>query len=338
MTLVSAIVPAFHRPRLCVDAVRSILAQRLPTGTQIEAIVVLDGPQPATKDAIERIDDERVRTVQLPTNRGHAAARAEGIRVAKGSWCAFLDDDDLWMPDKISLQLETARASDAPLPVVGCRLEARLGRGSLIWPENEPTPSEHIADYLYARRSLASLRSGHGLIQTSMILAPTDLMRRVPFRPGMRRHADPDWIVRAAQEPGVGFVFPETDTPLAVWNLHDGSRVSGAAAGSGDWRYSIAWARRHRSMMTPASIAGFLTGPAAHRAATLTRGLTRVRAFAALARSAIALGQPSIYDAAALLLTFLDAGRFRPTRGNSNRATESPTQGKAQKAPAEANA
>lgn len=310
MTLVSAVIPAYKRPGPCVRAVRSVLDQRLPTGVEIEAVVVLDGPQPETHEAIEAIGDPRVRPVQMPTNRGHAAARAEGVRHARGSWCALLDDDDEWLPGKIEAQLAAAAESGIDVPVVGCRLEARLDRGSLLWPEIPPQPGEPIADYLYTRDSLASLKTGRRLMQTSMILTPMELMRRVPFRAGMRRHADPDWLLRVGREPGVGFVFPACDEPLAVWNLHEGSRVSG----SGDWRYSIAWARRHRSLMSPRAIAGFLSGPAAHRAGLLTRGVGRVRAFAALARHMLELGEPSPLDAAALAIAFADLGRFRPAR------------------------
>ncbi len=310
MTLVSAIVPTFHRPESCARAVRSVLAQRLTPGVEIEAVVVLDGPQSETREALLALGDPRVRLVESSTNRGHAAARTEGVRHARGAWCAFLDDDDEWLPAKIAAQLEAVASCDATLPVVGCRLEARLDRGSLVWPEIGPEQGDPIADYLYTRTSLASLKSGRTLMQTSMILAPTELLRRVPFRAGMRRHADPDWLLRVAREPGVRFVFPRSREPLAVWNLHEEARVSG----SGDWRYSIAWARRHRGLMSPRSIAGFLSGPAAHRAGQLTRGTGRIRAFAALARHMRELGKPSLLDYASLGLAYADAGRFRPTR------------------------
>lgn len=294
-------------------AVRSILKQRLPSGVSLEVLAVVDGPQPDVEAALEDIDDERVRVIRQPTRRGHSAARARGVIESRGDWIAFLDDDDRWMPTKLDEQLraaERARGEGGSESIVGCRVRAVLDRGSMIWPEVLPGRNEPIDEYLYRRRGLAWLRTGRALVQTSMILAPASLLRRVNFRPGLRRHADPDWLLRAAREPGVRLVFPETDEPLAVWSLHDGDRVSAG----GDWRYSIVWARRHADLMSPRAMAGFLTGPAAHRAGALTAGRERISAFTALLLHAWRLGKPSIWDCLALTLFFVDAGRWRPVR------------------------
>ncbi|MEL7483155.1 MAG: glycosyltransferase family 2 protein [Planctomycetota bacterium] len=312
MTLVSAVIPCFRRADAAARAVLSVLAQRLPTGVSIEAVACLDGPQPEVRRSLASIADRRARIVELPLKRGHAAARNHGIAHARGEWVGLLDDDDLWMPDKVQVQLDAAsaaRSRGVENPIVACRVEARLERGSLVWPERTPRDGESIGDYLYRRRGPASLRSGRTMVQTSMILARRDLFERVPFRSGLRRHADPDWLLRAAATPGTRVVFPDEREPLAVWSLHDGSRVSA----HGDWRYSIAWARRHCHQMSGRAAAGFLTGPAAHRAGQLTHGSARLRAFYALARHAFAIGRPSVWDAAALALFCFDVGRLRPT-------------------------
>ena len=56
--------------------------------------------------------DERVRVIGLGSRGGVAAARNAGIAEARGEWLAFLDDDDIWAPWKLSRQLSAARALD----------------------------------------------------------------------------------------------------------------------------------------------------------------------------------------------------------------------------------
>jgi len=63
--------------------------------------------------------DPRVRTVRHETSRGVARARNAGIAAAESPWLAFLDDDDLWAPEKLAAQLEAAQAADATFAYAG---------------------------------------------------------------------------------------------------------------------------------------------------------------------------------------------------------------------------
>lgn len=313
---VSAVIPTLGRPGHVHIAARSALEQQLPEGQSIEVLIVLDGPDPAASASLRSLNDPRLRLAELPFRRGHAAARNAGVALARAPWCAFLDDDDRWLPGKLAAQLNAARSAAAARPVVACRIRAEAGNAAFTWPAIPPSPREDIGDYLYRRSGPRSLLTGTRLIQTSMIMAPTELLRAVPFSPGMRRHADPDWLLRAAREPGVVFLMPDGPEPLAVWTLHTGSRVSAA----GDWRYSLAWARRHRHLLSPHAYAGFLAGPAAHRAGVLCRGATRRRAFAALLREAIRRGRPGLWDLASFAQHFMGAGTWRERLAATKRA------------------
>jgi glycosyltransferase involved in cell wall biosynthesis len=114
MPLVSVIVPTFQRPDFLRAALRSVLRQ---TFKDLEVVVVDDGSAMDLKPVLSVLDDVRLRYVRHDSNRGEAAARNTGIRRASGEYVAFLDDDDEWLPEKVSLQLETfARSS----PTVGC--------------------------------------------------------------------------------------------------------------------------------------------------------------------------------------------------------------------------
>lgn len=303
-TTVSVIIPTRGRPSQLILAVRSVLAQSLEPAESLEVIVVVDGPDEATEAALADITDPRVRTIRLSRQRGHASARNTGIEAARGLWCAFLDDDDAWFPDKVTAQLRTARQAHTEgiaHPVVGCVVRARSEGAVMLWPVRTPNEFEPIADYLYARSGWSSVLTGHTLMQTSMILLPAQLARHVRFRGGMRRHADPDWLLRLQAESGVRFLFPETDQPLAEWNLTGTGRISS----SGDYRYSIVWARRHARQLGPRAIAGFLTGPAAHVACQIPSKVARRRAFAALLREAIDSGDATVWDLAALAVKYL---------------------------------
>jgi glycosyltransferase involved in cell wall biosynthesis len=93
---VSVIVPTIGRA-LLDRAVASVLAQ---TYADLEVIVVADGPM-----QIAPHPDPRVRLVVRPERGGPPAARNSGLDVARGRYIAFLDDDDLWLPEKLARQV-----------------------------------------------------------------------------------------------------------------------------------------------------------------------------------------------------------------------------------------
>jgi glycosyltransferase involved in cell wall biosynthesis len=70
-----------------------------------EAIVVVDGPSPEIAAFVATHPDPRVRLVQRETTGGTAAARNAGLEVARGRFVGLLDDDDIWLPNKLELQV-----------------------------------------------------------------------------------------------------------------------------------------------------------------------------------------------------------------------------------------
>lgn len=83
------------------DAVGSVLAQ---TFEDLELIVVDDGSTDNTGETVARFRDSRVHYV-YQENRERSAARNTGIRLAGGQYVAFLDSDDVWLPEKLALQV-----------------------------------------------------------------------------------------------------------------------------------------------------------------------------------------------------------------------------------------
>lgn len=200
--VVSVVVPTRNRPDLVVRAVRSAFAQTL---SRIEIVVVIDGSDEATVTTLAELKDPRLSVIALPESVGGAEARNIGVRSSRGEFIALLDDDDEWAPDKLSRQLQAARDSRSPSPVVTCRLIARRPVGDEIWPARPMKKGESMSEYLLCRET--SIRQGEGFIQTSTLLVPRMLMLQVPFRTGLPRHQDWDWLIRVSSHPGVEIVW-----------------------------------------------------------------------------------------------------------------------------------
>jgi glycosyltransferase involved in cell wall biosynthesis len=99
--LVSVVIPAYNCGKYIVETLESVLAQ---TYRNFEIVVVDDGSTDNTKEVLEPYFDEIVYHYQQ--NGGLAAARNKGLSLAKGEYFALLDADDIWVPNKLELQLK----------------------------------------------------------------------------------------------------------------------------------------------------------------------------------------------------------------------------------------
>ena len=98
--LVSVIMPVYNGARHVRDALESVFAQRY---RPFEVIVVDDGSVDDSGVIVQSFPD--VRYIRQ-SNQGVAAARNHGIEVARGEFFAFLDQDDLWKPEKLEVQVD----------------------------------------------------------------------------------------------------------------------------------------------------------------------------------------------------------------------------------------
>jgi hypothetical protein len=94
--LVSITIATRDRPRLLSRAVSSVLEQSY---RHLELLIVDDSDRPTTRDAIEGMDDPRVRVLRTPQRRGPGAAFNIGLAAARGDLIAFLDDDNIMHRD-----------------------------------------------------------------------------------------------------------------------------------------------------------------------------------------------------------------------------------------------
>lgn len=100
---ISVIIPTFNRAELLRQALESVVAQSHKT---LQVIVVDDGSTDHTSEVLAEFGD-RVLAIQL-AHGGISAARNAGINAATGEYIAFLDSDDLWVPNKIEAHLAFA--------------------------------------------------------------------------------------------------------------------------------------------------------------------------------------------------------------------------------------
>jgi teichuronic acid biosynthesis glycosyltransferase TuaG len=110
--VVSIITPAYNASRFIQESVKSVQAQ---TYSYWELIIVDDC---STDDTIKKIRqemklDSRIRLIELEKNSGPAHARNIAINAAKGTYLAFLDCDDLWLPNKLERQLQFMKTNNA---------------------------------------------------------------------------------------------------------------------------------------------------------------------------------------------------------------------------------
>ncbi len=103
--LVSIITPTYNCGKFIAETIETVLAQ---TYKNFEMIIVDDCSTDNTKEVVEQFskNDDRIKYFCLETNSGAAVARTTAMEKANGEYMAFLDSDDLWVPNKLEKQLK----------------------------------------------------------------------------------------------------------------------------------------------------------------------------------------------------------------------------------------
>ncbi len=277
MPLVSVVIPTLRRPKLVLRAIGSVLNQ---TYEQIEVIVVVDGPDQATIDALGTVKDPRLQVIVNPRSLTAAGARNVGVDHAKGEWVAFLDDDDEWLPSKLEKQIAFASAGGAML--ISCLSRVVTPSTTHVRPRVAYDNSLPLDEYLFDRRPLSS---GFGFIQTSSYLMPRSLFDRLRFNINSP-HDDWDFVLHLSKQLGVRI---ETVPEILVILYSDDQRPSLSTKGT--WRDSLAWIDSVRPLITPRAYSAFCLSVVGSRAAK-TGGFA---AFLLLLYRAFRFGSPTIW-------------------------------------------
>jgi glycosyltransferase involved in cell wall biosynthesis len=133
MSSVSVVITTYNRPQFLKRAVQSALQ----AGPDLEVIVVDDCSTDETPDVCAELAD--VRYIRLTTNQGLAHARNVGVAESSSEFIAFLDDDDLRLPDSLEKQLCKMMAEER---IALCYARALIGDARRQLPTGEIYPSE----------------------------------------------------------------------------------------------------------------------------------------------------------------------------------------------------
>lgn len=223
---VSVITPTFHRETEVVEAVRSALAQ---AGVTVEVIVLDDSVEASAREAIEALEDPRVRYVkqERPSGGRPAEVRNDGLRLARGRFVYCLDDDDHVQPGALA----------AMVAALDARPSAGVAFGQVTcFGEDAAIVARYQAWFRWAAgvaRTLAGsswLTAGAILFSGTLIINSTCLIRREAaltlggYDASIPVYEDVDFFLRGIRRFGHVFVdHPvlryRTGAPSLIHNL-----------------------------------------------------------------------------------------------------------------------
>ena len=185
---------------------------------EVEAVVVDDASEDDTPAYLASLGEPRVSVVRHDSPRGVSAARNAGVAGTRARWVAFLDDDDLWAPDKLRAQLHGLAANPGSgwscVAAVDVDEELRV-----VEPQVDPPRGGRELPRLLAVNVIPGGGSG--------VVAETSLVRSVGgFDEELRILADWDlWIRLALRSP-----LTPVDRPLVAYQRHEGAMTTGMPA------------------------------------------------------------------------------------------------------------
>jgi len=193
MTLVSVVIPVYEGERFLAETLDSVAAQ---THTPLETIVVDDG----SPDESVRVASSRpgVRVLRRP-HEGVAAARNAGVAAVRGELIAFLDQDDLWQPSKLALQV--ALLSARP------EIDIALAHVEMVLQEGTPRPAWMTWE--------SDVQPGY--LPSAWLVRREAFERVGGFDPRYQLACDADWLARAKDWGLLSETLPEA---LVRWRIH----------------------------------------------------------------------------------------------------------------------
>jgi glycosyltransferase involved in cell wall biosynthesis len=217
--LISVVIPAYNRARSIARSVRSVLRQSY---LNLELIVVDDCSTDETCAVIEAFDDPRLRLIRRENNGGAGAARHFGVLEAKGELIAFLDSDDVFLPEKLEDQMRFF--CSLPSDYVAC-FHIMLAYGADRTPSGLRFGPRRAACVPSPEATVESGDLSGAFLGGNVLGLPTALFRKSAYVAAggfdfrLRANDDWDFHIRLSRQGKIGYL----DEPLTlVYNSFDG--------------------------------------------------------------------------------------------------------------------
>ena len=144
--MVSVVLPVYNGEATIVEAVVSVLEQSC---CDLELLVIDDGSTDSTRDLLCTITDQRLQVFSWPQT-GLAASRNRGVERARGDYLAFIDADDVWLPEKLMEQLAAFRRMPDAM-VAYCWTDYMDAQGNFVCPDSRATFEGCVYEQLLVR-------------------------------------------------------------------------------------------------------------------------------------------------------------------------------------------
>ena len=208
--LVSVIMPTYNQAQFINQSINSVLNQ---TYKNLELIIIDNYSADDTEKMVSscKTNDSRVKYTKFSNNGVIAASRNLGIKMARGEFIAFIDSDDLWLPEKLEIQIERFK-KDSQIDLLYCRN---------IWV---------LADGRKRLKRLKDVRTFNSLIFSNSITCSSVVAKKEVLTEAALFDEDPYLVTMDDTELWLRLLYKgakirSLSQPLVIYRVHGGSNL-----------------------------------------------------------------------------------------------------------------
>lgn len=204
--LVSVVMPSYNTAGYIGAAIQSVLNQ---TYADWELIIVDDCSTDNTDEIVATFKDDRIQYLKNEKNSGAAASRNKALRLARGKWIAFLDSDDLWLPEKLERQLKYMKDNNYSFTYTDYMIQLNGEWLPYVYTGPNAVNKRKMIDYCY--------------FSTITVIYDREKVGLIQIEPVAKNNDYAMWLKIIEKTPC--YRFPEC---LSFYIKHDGSISSGS--------------------------------------------------------------------------------------------------------------
>jgi glycosyltransferase involved in cell wall biosynthesis len=213
MPLVSVLMPAYNAEKYVACAIESVLQQSYP---YFELLILNDGSTDQTQQIIDQFNDARIVKINLVKNQGLVEARNQLVALAKGTYIAFLDADDIALPSRLHLQVSYLEASNVDI----CG-----GAHDSLYEESGKLKS---SKQRYTDADIRALLTICSPLCNPAVMGKSEVLKKYPYQLGKNYAEDYSLWTQLAL---AGYHFANLNKKLITYRIHSSqtSQVKNAA-------------------------------------------------------------------------------------------------------------